>query len=313
VRNVIVFGGSAGGIPVLSAVLAGLPADLAAAAMAVIHTGEDSRYLPEVFERRSHLKVIDTEKAQPIESGKLYLPIPNRHLVVKNRCAISLMGPRENRHRPAVDTLFRSAARAYRSHVIAVVLSGALDDGSAGALAVKSRGGTVIVQDPDEAQMKDMPANVLRQVKTDYCVPQAEIPRVLTELVAKSRAMKPRQASKEECDITDFELTTDEKEPTAFTCPDCGGALLQISDGKGIQFRCHVGHNFSLDSFSEAHADALERALWVALRRLNEQRVIQENLSKVPGRDSQMKKRYRENVVAAERDMELLHEILARL
>jgi two-component system, chemotaxis family, protein-glutamate methylesterase/glutaminase len=313
VRKLILFGGSAGGIQALGSVLEGLPADLAAAAMAVIHTTEESQFLPSVLARRSKFKVMDPEKSQPLQSGRLYLPQPGRHLVVKSNCAVSRMGPRENRHRPAVDTLFRSAARAYRSHVIAVVLSGALDDGSAGALAVKARGGIVIVQDPAEALVKDMPRNVMRQVKTDYCLPAREISLLLTELASKGPALKLGKVSSRHCDTVDYELTTKEREPGGLSCPECDGALMEIRNGKSIQLRCHVGHSFSLESFSEAHADALERALWIALRRLNEQRLIEHTLATAPGRDSGMKKRYLENSAAAAHDMRLLHESLARL
>lgn len=312
-RNVIVFGGSAGAIQALSTILPGLSADLAAAALAVVHTSEKSSCLPGVLGRASQFEVIEAKKAAPIQSGRLYLPLPNRHLIVRERCAVSLMGPRENRHRPAVDALFRSAARAYRSHVIAVVLSGALDDGTVGALAVKARAGTVIVQDPTDAQVEAMPANVLRHVKTDHCVPAAEIPALLAKLVAESTEMKQRKASRKQCAAADADLFVDEKEPLGFSCPECDGVLTQIRNGETVQFRCHVGHSFSLESFSEAHADAVERALWVALRRLNEQRAIQENLSESACGNPHIRKRYQENAAAAEHDMHLLEEVLARL
>jgi len=222
------------------------------------------------------------------------------------------MGPRENRHRPAVDTLFRTAARAYRSHVIAVVLSGALDDGSAGAMAVKSRGGTVIVQDPKDARVEDMPLNVVRQVGADYCLPLVEIPALLEKLVAKGRLLKNPKPTAKQCQnmaTSNFS----EMEPPGLTCPDCGGAVLALKNGKSLQFRCHVGHAFSLESFSEAHADALERALWVALRKLNEQRVVQENLIRSHRHDSSMEIRLRENLSTMNQDMKLIHEILSRL
>jgi two-component system chemotaxis response regulator CheB len=313
VRSVIVFGGSAGGLQALSTILKALPDKLAAAVMAVIHTSQKSMYLPEVLGRCSGLKMTNTDQAAPIESGRLYIPSPNRHLVVKSRCAVSLMGPRENRHRPAIDALFRSAARAYRSRVIAVVLSGALDDGCSGALAVKARGGTVIVQDPADAQVEEMPVNVLRQVKTDYCLPLAEIPAMLKKLVAASPAMKLRKVSRQDCIAAESDLNGDEKEPPGISCPECGGALLRVKDGETVQFRCHVGHNFSMESFSEAHADAVERALWVALRRLNEQRAIQRSLSETSNANPELKKRYLENAAAAEHDMRLLHEVLGHL
>jgi two-component system chemotaxis response regulator CheB len=313
VRNVVVFGGSAGGIQALLSILKELPSNLEAGALAVIHTSEQSTHLPQVLARCSTLEVVAPAAAEPIVSGRVYVAAPNRHLIVRSHCAVSWMGPRENRHRPAVDALFRSAARAYRSRVIAVVLSGALDDGSAGALAVKSRGGTVIVQDPKEALMDEMPANVLRQVEIDHCAPLTEIPELLVRLISKNRPMKIRKASRKQCQMLS-ESRIGEVEPQAFTCPECDGALTEIVAGKSVQFRCHVGHAYSLASFSEAHADALERALWVALRRLNEQRSIHETLAKSSaGRDVPLKKRYQENIVAADRDIHLLHEILARL
>jgi two-component system chemotaxis response regulator CheB len=313
VRSVIVFGGSAGGIPALCSVLSGIPGSMEAAALAVIHTTEETKVLPTVLGRCSELSVVSPqEAAEPIAAGRLYVPAPNRHLIVSHQCAVSWMGPRENRHRPAVDTLFRSAARVYREHVIAVVLSGALDDGSAGALAVKARGGTVIVQDPDDAEVPDMPANVLKNVKTDHRVPAAEIPALLGELVAAKRAMRTPKGRKAMCKDLDRDVTV-EKEPTGFSCPDCGGALVEVKDNKSVYFRCHVGHSFSLESFTEAHADALERALWVALRRLNEQRTLQETLAKGEKNQPNLKRRYLENVAAAEIDMQLLHQILARL
>ena len=312
-HNVIVLGGSAGALRSLCSLLAEIPADLPAALMAVIHTTQKSSFLPEVLGRCSRMEVISPAPTAPLQTGRVYIAQPNRHLLVKSHCAVSWMGPRENRHRPAVDTLFRSAARVYRSRVIGVVLSGALDDGSAGSLAIKARGGTVIVQDPGEAMVSDMPANVLRDVKTDLCLPLAEIPQALIRIVNRSRPFKHRAPSVKECATLSVGIDDNEKEPQGFSCPECDGVLLEIKNGKEIQYRCHVGHNFSLESFSEAHADALERTLWVALRRLNEQRTIQENLGKGSSGNPALRKRYQENAAAADRDIRLLHEILARL
>lgn len=136
----------------------------------MIHIGEETNTLARVLQRCSILNVATPEDSEPIRAGRVYIAPPNRHLVVKSGCVMAVMGPRENRHRPSIDTLFRSAARAYRRSVVAVVLSGALDDGSAGALAVKSRGGTVIAQEPADAEVPDMPANVIRQVRVDHCL-----------------------------------------------------------------------------------------------------------------------------------------------
>jgi two-component system, chemotaxis family, protein-glutamate methylesterase/glutaminase len=135
-----------------------------------------------------------------------------------------------------------------------------------------------------------MPASVLRNVGTDYCLPQSKIPELPVDLVAKGRPLKTPDPSAEHCEKMMREPSREEMESFGYTCPDCGGALLEIKDGKSMQFRCHVGHTFSLESFTESHADALERALWVALRKLNEQRGIQETLAKGQNGNSAPKK-----------------------
>jgi two-component system chemotaxis response regulator CheB len=224
------------------------------------------------------------------------------------------MGPRENRHRPSVDTLFRSAARSYRGAVVAVVLSGALDDGSAGVQAVKARGGTVIIQDPRDAEVPDMPANALRQVKSDHCVSLERIPTLLKRLVSANGHGKLAEVSPGDCDAAEENgLEAAENEPFAFTCPECGGALLPMKDGKSTQLHCHVGHRFSLASFTEAHADAVERAMWVAIRKLRERQSINEHLSREATNSSDVKRRFKENAAAAAHDIKLLEEVLARL
>src|ERR1051325_8304385 len=157
VRKVVVIGGSAGGIQSLCKVIEHLPSELSAPFLGVTHAGEGSNRLPEVLQRCDSIQVVVPEPAEPIAPGRLYLPLPNHHLIVRNGCAATVMGPRENRHRPSVNTLFRSVARSYRSKVIGVILSGALDDGASGALAIKARGGTLIVEDPATAQVPEMP------------------------------------------------------------------------------------------------------------------------------------------------------------
>lgn len=310
VNKVVVIGGSAGGIQTLCTILQALPSHFAAPILAVIHTGEQSKHLPDLLKRCCRLKVVSPNFAEPIAPGYVYVAAPNRHLAIKSHCAISWMGPRENRHRPAVDALFRSAARAYRENVIAIILSGAMDDGSAGAFAVKTRGGMVIVQNPEEAQVREMPDNVLRQVKTDFCLPAASISPRLAQLVTQGRSIKFQKPSARQCAALS-ETAFGEIEPSGLTCPECDGAVEKIKIGKVTQFRCHVGHVFSLESFTEAHADALERALWIALRKLNEQRTIQENLAQ--SGSLHMRKRYQENADSVKKDIRLLHEILGRL
>jgi two-component system, chemotaxis family, protein-glutamate methylesterase/glutaminase len=314
VKRVIVVGGSAGGISALCSLLKGIPGNFPAPILAVIHIAEETHKLSTVLQRCSALKVVDPTKPQPIEPGKVYIAPPNRHLVVRSGCATAVMGPRENRHRPSVDTLFRSAARSYRTALIGVVLTGALDDGSAGALAIKSRGGTLVVQDPDDAEVPDMPANVIRQVKADHCVKLTQMPGVLQRLVAKNGKRDLPEVTSGDCAAAEgIEPVISKNEPFALTCPECDGALLPVKDGKLKQWHCHVGHRFTLSSFTEAHADAVERAVWVALRKLRERQVINDQLSRDSGNSPPVRKRFAENAAASAHDIKLLEEVLARL
>lgn len=313
-KRIIVVGGSAGGIQALCSLLKAIPKNFPAPILAVIHIAEEAHALAQVLQRCSKLKVVGPSKPEPIHAGQVYIAPANRHLLVKEGCAIAVMGPRENRHRPSVDALFRSAARSYRGSVIAVVLSGALDDGSAGAMAVKSRGGVVIVQSPRDAEVPDMPANVIRQVRTDYCLDLTEIAPLLKQLVARKRLPDLPEVTDEKCEVSiDAEPVAAKNEPIAFTCPDCGGSLLQISDGGNTQFRCHVGHRYSLATFTEAHADAVERAVWVALRKLRERQTLNEQLANENATPPEMKKRFNESAFAAAHDIKMLEEVLAGL
>jgi two-component system, chemotaxis family, protein-glutamate methylesterase/glutaminase len=311
-RKVIVLGGSAGGIQALQAVLKDLPPDLSAPVLAVIHVGEGDNYLPRVLQGYTRLEVLSPTEPQPLVAGRVYVAPPNRHLAIRSDCVLPAHGPRENRHRPAIDVLFRSAARAYRSNVIAVILSGALDDGVAGSLAVQARGGTIIVQDPAQAQTPEMPANVLRAVKTEHCLPLERIGPELVRLARNGEPLPEHRLTAAQCATLVQEESLPITEPLAYTCPDCGGSLLKVDHGESEQFRCNVGHIYSLESFSQAHSHALERALWMALQRLNEQRSIQDHLAK-RAEEPTMRLRYHENAAAAAEDMRLLKEILARL
>jgi len=311
VKKVVVIGGSAGGITALCKILNGIPKNFSAPLLAVIHMGEAENGLVEVLQRCSEVTVANAKRPAPLRPGRLYLAAPNRHLIVKEGCAASVMGPRENRHRPAVDALFRSAARAYRRSVVGVVLSGALDDGSSGALAIKSRGGTVIVQDPADAEVRDMPSNVLKHVSSARRLKLDQIPSELIRLTEGGTEL-PKFDSRT-CGRVKKPPVAADNEPVALTCPECGGALLEMYAGKTLQWRCHVGHRFSLESFSEAHSDAVERALWWALRKLRERQTVEEHLARNCSLPKGMKRRFQENGAAAASDIRLLEEVLTHL
>ena len=290
-----------------------LPRDFPAPLLAVIHIGEGNNMLAETLQRCTKLEVTSPTEPEPLSDGKVYIGPPNRHLAVRDGCVVATHGPRENRHRPAIDALFRSAARAYRSDVVAVILSGALDDGVAGCLAVEARGGTIIVQDPKEAENPDMPGNVLRQIKTNYSLSVQEIGRLLIKLASKGKSIKRAKPTQAECaEAADETKQPVKGPPLVYTCPECNGSLLKVVNGETEQYRCNVGHIYSLESFSVAHSNAVERALWMALQRLNERHSIEEQLAK-QARDSRMERRHSENAAAAAEDMRLLKEIIAQL
>ena len=184
-------------------------------------------------------------------------------------------GPRENGHRPAIDVLFRSAAREHRAKVVGVLLTGGRDDGTAGLYAIKARGGVAIVQNPDEAAMPDMPRNALNMVDVDFCLPVRQIAEVLVQL-ANGNAIDITEAS--HGNVVEDETATHHSsaEPPGdqipVACPECNGPLYEVKDGELAHFQCFVGHRFSPQSLGEQHTEALERALWTASRKLKERK-----------------------------------------
>jgi two-component system chemotaxis response regulator CheB len=186
-------------------------------------------------------------------------------------------GPKENRHRPSADVLFRTAASAYGPQVVGVVLTGALDDGTMGLQAVKRRGGIAIVQAPHDALVPSMPQSALESVKVDYCLPLTEIAPQLVRL-----ASSPLEKALESTE-GDMAAPEHEEQPeiaSGFTCPDCHGALWELRDGELMQFRCRVGHTFSPDSLLEGQSEALERALWSAIRGMEERAALMRQLGR---------------------------------
>ena len=224
--------------------------------------------MPGILNRTGPLKAVHPEDGDKIENRRAYVAPPNFHLLVENGRVRLGRGPRENRHRPAVDPLFRSAALAYGPRVVGVVLTGARDDGTAGLLAINRRGGVAIVQDANDALFSGMPERALRCAKVDHCVPLDKIPPLLDRVVreeAKEEGAYPVPDEMElESKLAGLDPTTIETaerpgELSAFTCPDCSGPLYEIQDGKLIRFRCRVGHAHTASSMLDEKTDALDR------------------------------------------------------
>lgn len=281
-------GASAGGVEALRELVSHLPSDLPAAVFVVLHISPNNgSVLPSILSRAGSLKAIHPQPGEVIAPGRIYVAPPNHHLIVKSGIIELSNGPKENNHRPAIDVLFRTAARAYDSLVIGVVLSGLLDDGTAGLLAIKQRGGIAIVQDPHEALYSAMPRSAIENVEVDYILPVSEIAATLKQLVnepVERRQETPLSSDLEmESDMAELEpaaMQNDERPgtPSAFACPDCGGVLWELNDSNLIRFRCRTGHAFSVESLLAQQSEALEEALWTALRALEETAALRERM-----------------------------------
>jgi two-component system chemotaxis response regulator CheB len=282
-KRIIVIGASAGGFPVINEILTKLEEDLDAAVLIVLHLSKSSNPAAVVKTLQKNVSLV-CEIAQdglPLKKGHVYIAPPDLHLFVKDSKMFLLQGPHENRFRPAIDVLFRSAAVAYNSKIVGVVLSGLLDDGTSGMEAIKKCGGVTIVQEPAEAEFDDMPTNVLNRVDVDYRVPAGDISYVLHDI-----CVKDAPSEIEPPDDVKIEVAMTEKMSSSLTgmpmignlsnyiCPDCGGGLWEISREKNHRYRCHTGHVFTEMVLIEKQADAVEESLWVVIRLMEEQRVL---------------------------------------
>jgi two-component system chemotaxis response regulator CheB len=288
-RDIIVAGASAGGVEALSTLVSGLPPDLPAALCVVLHLPANGvSALPHILSRAGPLPAVAAENGMAIEHGRVYVAPPDCHLLLSRGHLRVTSGPKENGHRPALDPLFRSAARIYRRRVMGVVLSGALDDGTMGLAAIKMHGGVSIVQDPKDAVFPGMPASAAEQVEIDYCLPVAEIPGVLARLAEEDvpeeggGSLSPEDEqilANPEPTMQAAELNEGPGAPSVYTCPECSGTLWEVEDGKLVHFRCRVGHAYSIESLMAEQSTSLETALWIALRSLEEKWSLAERMT----------------------------------
>lgn len=277
-RNVVVVGASTGGGEALTSLLSRLPADFPAGVCVVLHISEGSpATLSDFLSRRCALPVSTARDGEPFGQGHVYLAPPDHHLLLKRGQLRVVMGPRENRVRPAIDPLFRSAGVAYGSSVIGVVLTGLLNDGSAGLAAIKRCGGLAVVQDPADAPFPDMPLNARRAAEVDHCLTLEAMPDLLNRLVREEAAANPLPPGDIvlEVDIAERIMSDVSREetlghPAPFGCPGCGGPLWEMEDTAVKRYRCHVGHGYTAETLLADQSDAVEKALWVALRTLEE-------------------------------------------
>jgi two-component system chemotaxis response regulator CheB len=276
-RDLVVIGGSAGAIDPLRDLIGALPADLPASIFVVQHVSPHApSMLPAILAAVTKLEVVPARDGDPIKPGHVYVAQPGRHLLVESSQVRVVHGPKENRHRPAIDTLFRSAAWHFRSRVIGIVLSGSLDDGTAGLWAVKRSGGLAVVQDPAEATFPDMPANAMRQVAIDHVLHLREIPPLLERLTRErvdGNGAKPPDDHRLEVESIlgagDIDMSSIGTR-SGFGCPACGGGLWELNEEGIVRFRCHVGHAYSEQSLVADQSESVDQALESARRIMKE-------------------------------------------
>jgi two-component system chemotaxis response regulator CheB len=276
-RDTIVVGGSAGSVRALRALVQAVPADLPAAVLVVVHIPAHSPSALPLVLSAGPLPAKAAEDGERIERGNIYVAQPDLHLLVERGRLRLTRGPRENRVRPCIDVLFRSAAVDLGPRVVGVVLSGVLDDGTAGLWAVKDRGGVAVVQQPAEAEHPDMPRNALAHVDVDHVLPVAEIGSTLAALAAEptpdAAAVPPAMAAEAAIELGSNPLrrgVLDLGHLSPNACPECHGSLTEIREGSIARYRCHAGHAYSLRTLLAETEIAIEKSLWNTVRAIEE-------------------------------------------
>jgi two-component system chemotaxis response regulator CheB len=306
-HDIIAIGASAGGLEVLLTMAAALPAELPGSIFVVLHTPAAHRSpLPELLSGRGPLPASHPLHGEPIEPGRIYVAVPDMQLLVRQGFVEVVRGAKENGHRPAVDALFRTASAAYEGRVVGVVLSGHQDCGTAGMLSVKARGGVSVVQSPETAAVPEMPRSVIARAQVDHVVTPPELAPLLAELAATPAA----HAAHPDAYVQQLEGTRPGT-PAELTCPVCQGVLTEAKPGVFEHFRCHVGHAFSLDALVREQGEEMERALWAAVRALEEGAALSGRLAAhEPG--GELGRSFAEKAATQRRNADVLRTILLR-
>jgi two-component system, chemotaxis family, protein-glutamate methylesterase/glutaminase len=279
-QRVVVIGASAGGLEAIKKLIQSLPSDFSAPIFIVWHMSPDIQgIIPRVLNNLNAIYAANAYDGEPIQQNRIYFAPPDRHMLIEEGVVRLSQGPKENHFRPAVDPLFRSAAYVFGNRVIGIILSGSLDDGTAGLWRIKHNGGTAIVQNPQEAEVPSMPQNAIREVNVDYIVSVAEMAALLVRLSKRKVNDNPEEMKDEktkiEIDIaagkSEFSrnsLVIGELSP--YSCPECQGVLSKITDGNLSRFRCHTGHAYSIDTLLSSISEKIESSLYTALGALEE-------------------------------------------
>jgi two-component system, chemotaxis family, protein-glutamate methylesterase/glutaminase len=286
-RDIVVIGGSAGSIEAVTEVVRGLPPDFPGSVFVVVHfPGSVTSTLPRILSRAGPLPARHARDGEPIESARIYVAPPDCHLLLTEGHARLTRGPKENGHRPAIDPLFRTAAHSYGPRVVGVVLSGNLNDGTAGLLTIKQQGGLAVVQSLETALYQGMPRSAIDHVPVDHVLSPSAISLLLAELVSEPAERVKVVPMAEDLDSTEqsdeFALADRHKQPgvpSTMTCPECHGTLWEVKHEELVRFRCRVGHAYSDEALLVHQSEQLEAALWTALRALEEHSALGRRLA----------------------------------
>lgn len=319
-RDTVVIGASSGGVQALRELLSRLPLDLPAAVFIVQHQSAVSGRLVSVLDAATKLPVVSVDGEQKIHAGRVYVAPPDVHMVLSEGKVLSTRGARENRARPSINVLFRTAAAERGSRVIGILLTGMLDDGVAGLHAIKRCGGLVVVQDPRDAEFPEMPRHALESVDVDHVRPLMELPALLSQLIQEPAppvaipediVIEARLSGPGPSTVPQVEAIG---EHVSFACPECGGPLWKVGKSGTTMYRCHTGHALSARTLLESQAEELEHSLWAAVRALGERAATLTKLAESSeSRNPKAAEGFRERAVEAKTHSEQARQFLISL
>lgn len=282
ISKVVVIGTSAGGLDALKKLITQLPKDFSLPLLVVRHISPDAtgNVLLDELNKLNTVKCEHAESGKSLKAGHLYMAPSDHHLLIgRNQKMLVTKGAHENRSRPAIDPLFRSAAVAFGSGVIGILLTGYLDDGTSGMKVIERCGGTCIVQDPEDAEYPAMPRNALNNVEVDYCLPISEMGDLLNKLMSQklpTRKAIPEDVITEakiaERVLSDLSSVNKLGDQVPFNCPGCGGVLWKVKKDNNLRFRCHTGHAYTAAALLAEQTHKIEETMWTALRMFEERK-----------------------------------------
>ncbi len=290
--TIIVVGVSAGAMDALTKLVAQLPAGFPAPVFVVNHMSASTTgdAMVNALNKCGNLECTQVQDGEKFMDGHIYMAPSDHHMMLAKGKILVTKGAQENRSRPGIDPLFRSAAVTYGNRVVGVLLTGYLDDGTAGLITIQRCGGVCVVQDPEDAAYPDMPRNALNQMKVDHCLPLAAMGALLAKLVERKLgkrkpvprdiAIEAKIAERVLSDLGSVEALGDQ---VPFNCPGCGGVLWEVGKGKSLRFRCHTGHAFTAPVLLAEQTAKIEETLWVALRMFEERKNLLLKMVASPG------------------------------